>query len=270
MLIDWFTVGAQIVNFLVLVVLLKLLLFDRVVAAMDRREQAISTRIHEAEEREERARAEIEEYEARQLELESDRRRLVEEAEAEAAERRSELIQEAREHVDELRTAWEQAVARDRRRFLEEIRRRTGEQVCTISRRALADLADADLERRLVRVAAGRIEEEADTLRALVEEAEPAPDLVLVRTSFPLDDDLTASVVQAVRKHLALEEQQFDFAQDPDLVCGIELRIGGWSVGWSVDGYLDAVAEDLEELLPTERGDADSGRTGGSGDADAG
>ena len=38
MLIDWFTVGAQIVNFLVLVVILRLVLYRPVLRAMAERE----------------------------------------------------------------------------------------------------------------------------------------------------------------------------------------------------------------------------------------
>jgi hypothetical protein len=38
-LINWFTVIAQIVNFLILVVLLKYLLYDRIIKAMDERRQ---------------------------------------------------------------------------------------------------------------------------------------------------------------------------------------------------------------------------------------
>ena len=60
MLIDWFTVIAQIVNFLVLVYLLKRFLYKPIIKAMDGREQRIAGRLEEADKREEEARQELE------------------------------------------------------------------------------------------------------------------------------------------------------------------------------------------------------------------
>ena len=48
MLIDWFTVGAQAVNFLILVWLLKRFLYKPVLAAIDAREKKIAATIEDA------------------------------------------------------------------------------------------------------------------------------------------------------------------------------------------------------------------------------
>ena len=69
MLIDWFTVIAQLINFTILLVALKLLLYDRIVEAMEERRRTIE----EQEERAEQARREAEE---RAEELEEDRHEL--------------------------------------------------------------------------------------------------------------------------------------------------------------------------------------------------
>ena len=47
MLIDWFTVGAQAVNFLILVWLLKRFLYEPVLAAIDAREKKIAAELAE-------------------------------------------------------------------------------------------------------------------------------------------------------------------------------------------------------------------------------
>ena len=43
MLIDWFTVGAQVINFLILVWLLKLFFFRTILDALDARENRIAS-----------------------------------------------------------------------------------------------------------------------------------------------------------------------------------------------------------------------------------
>jgi len=54
MQIDWFTLIAQIVNFLILVWLLKHFLYDRMVDGMDKRREKISSRLKEADEKNQR------------------------------------------------------------------------------------------------------------------------------------------------------------------------------------------------------------------------
>ena len=62
MAIDWMTVSAQIVNFLLLVWLLKRFLYQPVLSAMDRREQDIAERLGAALDREQQAEAKIQQY----------------------------------------------------------------------------------------------------------------------------------------------------------------------------------------------------------------
>ncbi len=92
MLIDWFTVIAQIVNFLVLVGLLKYFLFDRITKAMDEREQTIASALEKADETRKLAREEAERYRRMNDELEEGRRRILEEARNEADSLRKALL----------------------------------------------------------------------------------------------------------------------------------------------------------------------------------
>ncbi len=51
MLINWFVVAAQIINFLILVALLKRFLYGPIVAAMTAREDKIAGRLKEAQQK---------------------------------------------------------------------------------------------------------------------------------------------------------------------------------------------------------------------------
>ena len=62
MLIDWFTVIAQIINFLVLVALLKRFLYGRIIKAMDQREEKIAFRLADAERKRNEAEQEAQAY----------------------------------------------------------------------------------------------------------------------------------------------------------------------------------------------------------------
>ena len=49
MSVNWFTVAAQVVNFLILVWLLHRFLYGPIIAAMDRRERRIAERLQDAQ-----------------------------------------------------------------------------------------------------------------------------------------------------------------------------------------------------------------------------
>ena len=93
MLIDWFTVVAQIVNFLVLVALLKHFLYGRLIEAIDDRENRIARRLAEAGEKNKEAERRVEEMRAQAAEQERQRAEMLAQAQHEADDRRNEMIQ---------------------------------------------------------------------------------------------------------------------------------------------------------------------------------
>ncbi len=62
MQIDYFTIIAQIINFLILVFLLRHFLYGPLLRSMDEREQKISTRLKEAEQQMKEAEQETDSY----------------------------------------------------------------------------------------------------------------------------------------------------------------------------------------------------------------
>jgi len=82
--IDLFTLVAQIVNFLILLVALKLLLYGRIVRVMDEREERIAARLNEAEQREQQAEGEKASYQEKRREVEQEREAILAEARDEA------------------------------------------------------------------------------------------------------------------------------------------------------------------------------------------
>lgn len=62
MLIDWFTVGAQTLNFLILVWLMKRFLYQPVLDAIDAREQRIAQELADAAQKQAQAQQEREEF----------------------------------------------------------------------------------------------------------------------------------------------------------------------------------------------------------------
>ena len=256
MKIDLFTLFAQIVNFLILMLLLKRFLYRPIVRTMDERERHISASLEEAEQKESEARREAAVCHAERQEIEDKRGEMLSMAQEAAETWRRDLIQQAREEVEERQLRWRQAIEREKESFLRDLRQRAGAQVYEIARRALADLATVELERHIINTFLARLpgleKPGADAFRTPgMETAAIAgrqggtqrPEAVIC-TAFAIDEKTRERIEKAVRERLAGD---FDlrFEESPDLICGIELRAGGQAAAWSLRDYLETLDEKM-------------------------
>lgn len=248
-LVDWWTLIAQVVNFLILVLLLRHFLYRRILDAMDRREKKIASHFEAAELKEQDAAAQAEALQRQNDEFEQQRDSMLTEARQQADEQRRELTGKAREQVQAQADRWREDLQRGKEAFVREMRDIAGRQVCAIARRALADLADAELERAMVGVLIRRLVElSAEHRRELTDAmANDGEDLVIV-TAWELPESDRAIAVQAVRKHLA-GDAEIRFETAPELTCGIELRAGGRKVSWTIESYIEGIREQLAETV---------------------
>lgn len=257
MQIDWLTVAAQIVNFLVLVWLLQRFLYGPITRAMERREQRIKDRLDEAAREKSEAEDEAQAYREKQEELEKRRDRLLAEAREAAEEERKLLEREAREAVDARKRDWLGQLEAQRNAFLRELRRRSTEEFYALARRALGDLADADLEEQ---IALGFVREldglDQETRAKIAHGCAEAGGTVEIRSRFDLSANAKRRITKAVHQELG-DDAQVEYRTDPDAACGIELKSGSQTVAWSLDSYLDdfekAVGEEVSgAAIPAE------------------
>jgi len=241
-LIDWFTVAAQIVNFLILVALLKHFLYDRIIRAMDKREEKISSRLQDAEDERKKAHEEAESYRRKNEDLKNAQEQMLDEAREEADRKLKELTHKAREEVDTARRRWQKSIEKEKNSFLQDLRRMTIQEVYDISRRALKDLAEVELEERMVDVFVSRFrqlkKDKKDTiLKAIREESK-----VVIRSGFELSQ-ASRQKIKKMLKEEASEKIEVTYDTDSQMIMGIELKSRGEKVAWSIRDYI----ADLED-----------------------
>ena len=249
MLIDWFTVGAQVLNFLILVWLLKHFLFQPVRHAIDAREKRIATQLAEAAATKTEAQQERAEFQRKNTAFDQQRATLLRQATDEAKAERQRLLDEARQAADTLSAKRQAALLTEAHNLNQAIRRRTQQEVFAMARKALADLATTSLEERLSEVFTRRLSEldgqvKADLARALQTAAEPA----LVHSAFDLTAEQRAAIQNALNETFAAEIR-VRFETAPDLIGGIELTTNGQKVAWSIADYLTSLEKGVAELL---------------------
>jgi F-type H+-transporting ATPase subunit b len=248
-LINWFTVVAQIVNFLVLVALLKRFLYGPVVSAMAARESRIAGQLTDA--RNTKQEAEMEEASLRRkiLEIEEERIEKLAEADRQADVYKKELFSRAREEVEEIRRKWTASMAREKDTFLRNVKQRIAREVLTIARRALRDMGSMELEQRLVEVFLDRLRQLTPKEQAAVRESamENGGELT-IGTSLELPEAVRQSIVDRVREQLG-RDLTLKFTTSKELVAGIELVTSSRKVAWSLASFLDTLEEDLSQAF---------------------
>jgi F-type H+-transporting ATPase subunit b len=238
---NWFTIVAQIVNFLVLVALLKHFLWDRLVRAIDQREARIAGELAKAEEKYQAAQQQMEQVQALALQQEHKGDELMAQAQKKADEQRINMVQRARENVRRLEAEWQEDLERERATFFKELRKRAGLEILTIARQAIGDLASTDLQSSAIRVFMEKLRlTDSFTLRKLAEGE--------VRSAAELPENVRREIEMILAEKLGAPSHLL-FRRDPSMPWGIELRGTGLKIGWSPDSYLDVIEENLKAEL---------------------
>jgi len=248
---DLFTFIAQIVNFLILVALLRIFLYKRVIQAMDAREAKIASRLQSAEDKQQAADREAESYRTRKAELEEQRDQLLDRAREEAVRRRTELIEEAEQEVDESRKRWHRGLDQQKERFLDTLRKRSGEQAHRIARRALQDLAEEDLDRRIGNIFLKRLKDLEAEDRAELKEKLTDSGSARLASAFDLPHALQEELNDELTS-IAGSEIRLAYESAPELIAGIELKVEDQKIGFNLDQYLDDLEQRLNRILERE------------------
>jgi F-type H+-transporting ATPase subunit b len=249
MLFDWFTVGAQALNFLILVFLMRRFLYKPILHAIDEREKRIAAELADADAKRAEAQKERDEYQHKIKVLDQQRAALFSQARDEAKEERQRLLDEARQAADALSSKRHEALRNDAHNLNQAISDRAQREVFAIARKALSELAGASLEGRLGEVFTRRLREMDRPARASLAEAlKTATDPALVRSAFDLPAEQRAAIQNAVNETFSADIR-LRFETAPNLVSGIELTTNGLKVGWSIAEYLTSLEAGVAELL---------------------
>jgi len=245
----WFTVIAQVINFLILVWLLKRFLYKPILHAIDEREKGIATQLAEAEAKKAEAQKERDDFQHKNEVFDQERAALLKRATDEAKVERQQLLDEARRDADSLRAKRQDALRNEQRTLSQEIIRWTQKEVFAITRKTLADLATTSLEERMGEVFVHRLRALTGAAKeqlaaALKTSTHPAR----VRSAFDLPPAQRSAIESAV-KELFAAETQVQFETAPELVSGIELSTNGQKVAWSIADYLAMLEKSAGELL---------------------
>lgn len=223
--IEWPIVAFEVLNFAVLVLLLRRFLFRPVQRALVARRDELERVRAEVETREQAAAQRQGEYEGRLRALDTDSRERLEAVLTEGRTRAEALLAEARDQARHLVTAAELQVAAARHRALEQLRVEVLRLAAEAAERVVPELEVPAIARAQARRAARRL---ADAFAGGV----PGP--VRIAVGDDVEPEPIAHEVRAVLGSATVLE----LSVDPSIVAGVRLRAAGHEVEASVSASL--------------------------------
>lgn len=261
MLIDVFTTIAQIINFLILVFLLKKFLYKPIVKAMEQREQRITLRLEEADNKLKLAEQEAEIYQEKQKAIDAIKENLLNNIKLEVEEERKVLLKNLRQEIELNRNQWLDALEKEKEAFWIVIRQKLGERIISISRQVLMDIANVTLEEQIIKVFIENLkrldEGQVEAIRSAAA-INPQPSGIAV-SSFPLSQEAAENLQVTINQLLGSDYQcKLEYQQSPEIICGIELNILGNKIAWNIKDYLITLEDNLATVLAKKSPDSDN------------
>jgi F-type H+-transporting ATPase subunit b len=245
--IDWVTTGAQIVNFAVLLWLLRQFLYRPILKAVDRREAEISKRLNDAAAQVEDTKKQGDIVQQERLNLENDRQSILDAARLEANQLREVLRQEVNLEIETDHLNMKKGLEVERHAFASQIAGVAAHRISAMAEKVLSDLADTPLERQIVSTfldeLAGLSKAKQRGLTSRIEK-----DGAIIFSSRALSRADKQRLQRALAK---LSDASFEikFQTDASLHAGLRLQIGGRILEWSVDKYLNDFETNLIAAL---------------------
>ena len=249
MKINWFTVIAQAINFLILVWLLKRFLYKPILKAIDEREKKIAAQIKDADDKKAVAEKEQAEFKKRNDDLDTQKKALMDRAVEDANTEKQKLIVAAKSDADTLRINMEKAFKEKQASDNAELNEKTKKQVFAITRKALAEIASISLEEQSVNTFIKHLKESTDDeKKQFIDAFKSNSNDILVRSVFDLSAKQQGEIHDAVNKILSADAK-LQFKTTSEMISGIELSTNGYKLSWSFSEYINSLEKNISETM---------------------
>lgn len=248
MQIDYFTIFAQIINFLVLVLLLKHFLYGRIIKAMDEREKRIASQLQEAAKKQKKADEEADSYRKLKKEFLNEREGMLTASREETQKIRSDLLKKAADEVEENKAKWNEEIQRHKDAFLNAMKIGASKEIYVIARRVLHDLANEELEKQIVETFISRVQKMDDDEEKNMKEFLGMKQDIIIKSMFEIPESMRNSIRKTLQDKIG-GELNISYVQSPDPISGIELSASDLRISWSIGSYLDSLEDELSRMI---------------------
>ncbi len=241
MLINWFTVIAQIINFLILVFLLQRFLYKPIMQTIKKRQKMIDARWEDAEIAQEEAQREADTYPQQQQKLEQQEQAMTAQMLQKVEQEHQQLLIKARREVEGMQKKWREALLQEQTDFIRSLRQQIAEQTNIVVRKALQDLANVDLEQQIIANFTQRLQEIDENQRQIITQSlQDSHQPIIIKSSFEISPESRQQITKALQIQV-ISNHPLEFQTSPDLICGIQVKLAAYVISWNLNDYLQTL-----------------------------
>lgn len=247
--INWFEIVAQIINFGILLIILKKLLYKPVLTMMKNREDEIAASLSHADQKLQEAEDLIESYEQKLKNTELAEEKILQTARKEALQIKENLIESYKDEAQEKRIAFLNDLKGEKEQFSDALGKSLVENAVKLADHILIAIGDLDLKELVFEAFIEKIKtldhHAIDDSGAIAEEQER----LLTLTSA---EELTAD--DKIRLERSLSEKisdslSIDYKVDERLVIGYELKFETFTIASNIKKYLEESERNVLNVL---------------------
>lgn len=229
MQLDWSTFLLEVINFLILVWLLKHFLYRPVLNIIEQRRQKIGAALDQAAQVQQQAQALKTQYETRLADWQKEKRGLLEKLEQQTSRERSKRLQQLDEELEQERLKHQTRAQQLQAQWQSRAENEALQQGAAFATRLLKSLAGPELDQRLHQL----FIEQLDTLppaalHKLREGWQDGAAAIEVFSAVALDQARQQAIRQALEQALGPSHGPWKFTIDAQLLSGLRISIGGW------------------------------------------
>jgi len=251
MLIDWFTTIAQLINFLILVWLLKRFLYKPILKAIDDREIQITDKLLTAERIKSEAEVTSKKLQRKIEEIDDQRSSLIEKVTTEVEVEHQEMLKELQESFEKLEQRKRIEFNSEAQEVYQKVIEKTQKEVFAIVRKVLQELSGRSLELQIFEIFNEKLRGmNIDNVQ--LEKVDSSKDDGVIKSTVELSKNQQMLIEETIKGKLG-RSIKIIFEIDPNLFCGIEFVFNGKKLTWSIENYLSSIEKEVDLLLTKEK-----------------
>ena len=247
--INWSTVFFQIINFWIIVWILKKYLFKPVLSSMDKREQIIQSRLKEAEVAKKNAEKERQNLLNKIASLEQSKKSILAEAYKKADAEYAIMLKSFNAEMTGKRQAFEEQVILEREFLRNSIKDLAGQTILKTLADALQNLANKDVEKAVLDNFIEKLKSKNVEKISELKKYYNKNKVLNINTSFDLDIKTKQLISHTVSDVLEEKSLKIDFAKHQDIICGIEIVCPPLLISYGVNTYISEFKKNLDDGL---------------------
>lgn len=237
--LSWTTFVLEIINFLVLLWILKRFLYKPVLEVINKRQAKVEETLQKAKELSANADSLQKRYETRLIDWEKERLQarhsLAQELQIERRKGLNKLMQELQQEREKAKASKEQRRADERN----EMEKKALTHAAQFASLLLKKGSTETTQKHLFDLAIKQLKElPKEKLASLKARYFRTTEAVSINTGFSLDEEQQEELIDVLKKILPFTPS-FEFKVNPDLIAGIRIAIGGWVIGLNLRDELE-------------------------------